>query len=99
MQLTIFLQVSVESMAPKSKSSEIEENLFLPPPVNLDQTPLADKDYLIVELKCKFDFFELHFWFRDTFLYQSDEIGLWESNLPLYLFPQTYHFPKFALKF
>jgi hypothetical protein len=29
---------------------------------------------------------------------QSDEIGLWESNLPLYLFPQIHHFPKFALK-
>jgi hypothetical protein len=29
---------------------------------------------------------------------QSDEIGLWESNLPLYLFPQVHHFPEFALK-
>jgi hypothetical protein len=85
-------------MAPKSKSSEIEENLFLPPPIDLDQIPLADKDYLIAEPKCEFDFFELHFWLRDTFLDQSDEIGLWESNLPLYLFPQTYHFPEFTLK-
>jgi hypothetical protein len=85
-------------MAPKSKSSEIEENPFLPPPVDLDRTPLADKDYLIAEPKCEFDFFELHFWLRDTFLDQSDEIGLWESNLPLYLFPQIYHFPEFALK-
>jgi hypothetical protein len=32
------------------------------------------------------------------FLDQSDEIGLWESNLPLYLFPQTYHFLEFSLK-
>jgi hypothetical protein len=86
-------------MAPKSKSSEIEENPFLPPPVDLDRIPLADKDYLIAEPKCEFDFFELHFWLRDIFLDQSDEIGLWESNLPLYLFPQTYHFPEFTLKF
>jgi hypothetical protein len=33
-----------------------------------------------------------------VFLDQSDEIGLWESNLPLYLFPQIHHFPEFALK-
>jgi hypothetical protein len=29
---------------------------------------------------------------------QSDEIGLWESNFSLYLFPQIHHFPEFALK-
>jgi hypothetical protein len=85
-------------MVPKSKSSEIKENPFLPPPIDLDRIPLVDKDYLIAELKCEFDFFELHFWLRDTFLDQSDEIGLWESNLPLYLFPQIYHFPEFTLK-
>jgi hypothetical protein len=47
-------------MAPKTKSLEIEENLFIPRPVNLDQTPLANKDYLIAKPKCEFDFFELH---------------------------------------
>jgi hypothetical protein len=36
---------------------------------------------------------------EDNFLDQSDEIGLWESNLPLYMFPQTYLFPKFILKY
>jgi hypothetical protein len=85
-------------MAPNSKQSEVDENPFLPPPVDLDRIPLADRDYLISEPKCKFDFVELHAWFRDTFLDQSDEIGIWESNLPLYLFPQIHHFPEFALK-
>jgi hypothetical protein len=33
-----------------------------------------------------------------VFLDQSDEIGLWESNFPLYLFPQIHHFPEFTLK-
>jgi hypothetical protein len=33
-----------------------------------------------------------------VFLDQSDEIGLWESNFPLYLFPQIHHFPEFSLK-
>jgi hypothetical protein len=32
------------------------------------------------------------------FLDQSDEIRLWESNVPLYLFSQIYHFPEFTLK-
>jgi hypothetical protein len=94
----IFLQVPVEVMAPKSKQWEIDENPFLPPPVNLDWIPLANKDYLILEPKCKLNFTDLHSWFRDTFLDQSDEIGIWESNLPLYLFPQIHHFLEFALK-
>jgi hypothetical protein len=84
-------------MALKSKSSETKENHFLPSPVGLDHVPLVDKDYQIAEPKCEFDFFELHFWLKDTFLDQSDKIKLWESNLPLYMFPQTYHFPEFAL--
>jgi hypothetical protein len=86
-------------MAPKSKSVETEENLFLPPPIDLDCTPLADKDYRIAELNYEFDFFEFHSWMKHIFLYQSDEIGLSEFNIPLYMFPQTYHFPEFGLKF
>jgi hypothetical protein len=85
-------------MAQKYKKSEVEENPFLPPPVNLDWIPLADKDYLISEPRCEFDFSKLHSWFIDTFLDQSDEIGLWDSKLPLYLFPQIHHFLEFALK-
>jgi hypothetical protein len=87
-----------KSMAPKSKKSKVEENPFLPPPINLDQIPLADKDYLISETKCGFDLAELQSWFRDTFIDHSDEIRLWESNFTLYLFPQINHFPEFALK-
>jgi hypothetical protein len=63
-------------MAPKSKQSEVEKNPFLPPPVNLDRIPLANKYYLISKPKCEFDLVELHSWFRDTFLDQNDEIGL-----------------------
>jgi hypothetical protein len=46
-------------MASKSKNSNVEENPFLPPPVDLDQIPLADKEYLISETKSEFDFSEL----------------------------------------
>ena len=41
---------------------------------------------------------DFYSWLKEVFLDQIDEIGLWESNLPLYLFPQVHHFPEFALK-
>jgi hypothetical protein len=86
-------------MAPKSKKSNVEENPFLPPPVDLDRIPLVDKYYLILKTRSEFDFVELQSWFKDTFINQSDEIGLWESNFPLYIFPQVHHFLEFSLKF
>jgi hypothetical protein len=85
-------------MVPKRKKSNAEENPFLPPLVDLDLIPLVDKDYLISETRSDFDFSKLQSWFKDTFIDQSDEIGLWQSNFPLYIFPQIYHFPKFTLK-
>ena len=53
------LQVFFAAMASKYKRAEADENMFLPPPVNLDRIPLVDKDYLISETKCEFDFVEL----------------------------------------
>jgi hypothetical protein len=85
-------------MVSKSRQVEEEENPFLPPPVDLDKIPLVDKDRLIADTICGFDFSDLQSWLREVFLHQSDEIGLRESNLPLYLFPPIHHFPEFALK-
>jgi hypothetical protein len=85
-------------MAPKSKKAKVEENPFLPPPVDLDRIHLADKDHLIAHTRCEFDFVYLQSWLKETLLDQSDEIGLWESNLPLYLFSQVHHFLEFSLK-
>jgi hypothetical protein len=85
-------------MVPKPRQAEGEENPFLPPPVDLEKIPLVDKDKLIADTQCDFDFSDLQSWLREVFLDQSDEIGLWESNLPLYLFPQIHHFLEFTLK-
>jgi hypothetical protein len=85
-------------MASKTRQAEEEENPFVPPPVDLDKLPLVDKDRLIADTVCSFDFSDLQSWLREVFLDQSDEVGLWESNLPLYMFPQVHHFPEFALK-
>ena len=86
-------------MASKTRPAEEEENPFVPPPVDLDKIPLVDKDCLVADTACNFDFSDLQSWLREVFLDQSDEIGLWESNLPLYVVPQIYHFLKFSLKF
>jgi hypothetical protein len=72
----VFLAGIVAVMAPKSKQAEGEENPFLPPPVDLDRIPLVDKDHLITDTKCDFDFADLHSWLKEVFLDQSDEIGL-----------------------
>jgi hypothetical protein len=81
-----------------TRPAKEEENPFVPPPVDLDKIPLVDKDSLVADTACSFDFADLQSWLRQIFLDQSDEIGLWESNLPLYLFPQVHHFPELALK-
>jgi hypothetical protein len=94
----LFVAGTVAEMASKTKQAEEEENPFVPPPVDLDKIPLVDKDRLIADTICTFDFSDLQSWLREVFLDQSDEVGLWESNLPLYMFPQVHHFPEFALK-
>jgi hypothetical protein len=54
----------VTVMAPKSKRIEGEENPFLLPLVDLDRIPLDDKDYLIVDTRCDFDFADLQSWLK-----------------------------------
>jgi hypothetical protein len=93
----LFVAGTVTEMVSKTKPAEEEENPFVPPPVDLDKIPLVDKDRLIADTICSFDFSDLQSWLREVFLDQSDEIGLWESNLPLYLFPQIHNFPEFSL--
>jgi hypothetical protein len=55
-------------MAPKSKKTEAEENPFLPPPVDLDRIHLDNKDHLIIDTKCEFDFADLQSWLKEVFL-------------------------------
>jgi hypothetical protein len=95
----LFIAGTVAEMVSKTKQAEEEENPFVPPPVELDKIPLVDKDHLVSDTICNFDFSDLQSWLREVFLDQSDEIGLWESNLPLYLVPQIHSFPEFSLHF
>jgi hypothetical protein len=55
----LFIAGTVVEMVSKTKQSEEEENPFLPPPVDLDKIPLVDKDHLIADTICSFDFYDL----------------------------------------
>ena len=55
-------------MASKTRQAEEEENPFVPPPVDLDKLPLVDKDRLIADTVCSFDFSDLQSWLREVFL-------------------------------
>jgi hypothetical protein len=72
-------------MAPKVNLSDTSKNPMIPPPINLDHIPLAERDYKVTESKCEFNFFKLYSWLKDIFLDQSDEVGLSESNFPMFL--------------
>jgi hypothetical protein len=64
----VFLVGTIVVLAPKSKQAEGEENQFLPPLFDLDRIPLVDKDHLIADTKCDFDFTDLQSWLREVFL-------------------------------
>lgn len=67
---------------------------MLPPLIDLDHLPLVDLHYKIIETNFEFDFIKHHNWLKQKFLDQSDELNLWESTLPQFMFPQTHHFPE-----
>jgi hypothetical protein len=55
----MFIAGTIVEMVPKRRQAEGEENPFLPPPVDLDKIPLVDKDRLITDTICNFDFLDL----------------------------------------
>jgi hypothetical protein len=55
-------------MVSKPRQAEEEENPFLPPPVDLDKIPFVDKDRLIADTICSFDFSDLQSWLWEVFL-------------------------------
>ena len=80
-------------MAPKRKdqpstsSSSLQENQKASDTLDLDHIPLVDKLFKITDTKCEFNMFELHNWLKQTYIDSENEINLWESLFPLYMFP------------
>lgn len=83
-------------MPPKTKTKDKLINPLIPPFVDLDHIPLADRDFKINETQCDYNFLELYCWLEDKHIDKTDEIGLWESNIPHYIFPLTFQALKFT---
>ena len=65
-------------------------NPLQPPLLDVDHTPLADKDFKIVNTIIDNNLLELHCWSHDKFADKVDDIHMWNSNLPKYKVPQTH---------
>jgi hypothetical protein len=85
-------------MAPKRKKSNAEENPFLPPPVDLDRIPLADKDYLISETRSDFDFSSYSHGLKTPSSIRAMKLGSGSRISPCIFFPRSIISPEFALK-
>jgi len=52
------------------------------PPMDLDNLPLANRDFKIHEALSEFDLFNVYRWWEDRFMEEMDDIGLCDTNLP-----------------
>jgi len=64
------------------------------PHLDLDHLPLVDKDFQIKYTDVREFPVKLYYQYKDQHLNKADQIGLWESNLPRYQFPEVHIFPK-----
>lgn len=64
------------------------------PHLYINHLPLVDRDFHIKYTASPNNLLKLQCWNKDKFLNQNDDIQLWESNSPKYLFPQVYQFPE-----
>ena len=85
-------------MPPKRRTQDKPVNPLIPPSIDLDHIPLADRDFRISETQCDCDFLELYCWLKDKHANKINEIVLWESNLSHYIFPLIFHAPEFTRK-
>ena len=84
-------------MAPNKKEREVFNPMFHPP-LDLDHIPLVDKDFKIHETLLECDLFDMYSQWEDKFVDEVDEMGLWDTNLPFYIFPKTHNCPKLIKK-
>ena len=61
-------------MPPKTKTIDKTINRLIPPSIDLDHIPLADRDYRINETLCDYDFMELYCWLEDKHTDKTHEI-------------------------
>ena len=77
-----------------ASESAIFINPLQPLVVDIENTPLADVDYKIIDLVTKYNLLELHCWSQEKSLDQVDDVLIWESNFPKYVVPHTHQCPE-----
>jgi len=86
--------IQIEINQIRASQSILNEKPLQTPHLDIDSLPLVDKYFQIKDISNSSHLLKLHCWSKDKFLNQNDDIHLWESNFPKYLFPQVYLFPK-----
>jgi len=71
----------------REKNQDKHVNPLTPPSIVLDHIPLANRGYRINEIQCGCDFLYLYCFLEGKYGDKMDQIGLWEYNLPHYIFP------------
>lgn len=85
-------------MPPKGKEVAEIPNPLVHPHVDFHHTPLVGRNCKIIETSSQFDLYEIYCWMEDQLINQTDEIGLSDSLLPHYIFPQIHRAPEFVRK-
>ena len=61
---------------------------------DLDYLPLVDRYFQIKDLVLSESPLRIFCYYRDNYFKGSDIFGLWESHIPIYLFPLVHIFPE-----
>ena len=62
--------------------------------LDLDHLPLPEKDFQIKDTIVRESPIKVYYRYRDQYLNQANQIGLWESILPKYQFLEVHIFPE-----
>ena len=73
-----------------ASKSVVSVNPIQLPVLDVEHTPLVDKDFKMNDTATKFNLLELHWWSHEKSLDRAYEVFIWESNLPKYVVPQTF---------
>lgn len=60
--------------------------------MDIHHLALVDWDFQIKDTASFSYLLKVHYWSKEKILNQNDDIHLWESNLPRYLFPEVHPF-------
>lgn len=80
----------------KGKGKMVEENPMNFPVPNLDKTPLVDTQFKISRTDCEFDLYKFHNWAKKNYLNHNNDLSIWESFLPQFIFSQTHFFHELS---